>query len=354
MKRTKLYDEHINLGAKMVPFANYEMPIQYSSVKDEIYAVRKSCGVFDVSHMGEFFIEGRDTIEAIDYILPNDFNQLPVGKAMYSPLLDEQGLIIDDLIVYKLSDSKALVCVNAANIQKDFDWISSQVKRFDVQLKDQSDLYSLLAVQGPESVSKLGSIFKNDLNLSSVPTYGVIEAENGIIIARTGYTGEDGFEIFGDHQSIKEIWIKLIESGVKPCGLASRDTLRLEACYPLYGQELNQTLNPFECGLKWTVKMNKESFVGKNALEKPNSKYKLVKFYLEKGIPRTHSKILSSNDESLGEVTSGTFSPIFNKGIGMGLIKNDCINANGDLLIEIRGKKYPATLIKRNFLTLDI
>ncbi len=351
MKRTKLYEEHISLGAKMVPFANYDMPIQYSSVKEEIFAVRKSCGVFDVSHMGEFFIEGAETEKAIDYLLPNDFSSLDVGKAMYSPLLDLDGHIIDDLIAYKLSSSKSLICVNAANIEKDFQWISSQLKDFNISLSDQSGDYSLLAIQGPDSLKKLNEIFDNSINLSSISTYGVMESVKNLIFARTGYTGEDGFEIFGPHEEIKTIWRQLIKNNVKPCGLASRDTLRLEACYPLYGQELNQNLNPLECGLKWTIKMHKSEFIGKNALEKAAVDYKLIKFFLEKGIPRAKSKILSPSGESIGEVTSGTFSPVFNKGIGMGLIKKDNISEEGDLLIEIRGKKYPATKVTKNFLT---
>ncbi len=348
MKKTFLYEDHKELGAKMVPFAGFSMPIQYNSVKQEILSVREFAGMFDVSHMGEFFVQGKQTSQFIDYILPNNYKDLPVGKALYSPILNSEGKILDDLIAYKLSDERALICVNAANIEKDFDWISSKAQNFNVEILNESEKYSLIAVQGP----KASDILSEELALpgiESLPTYGVLESGD-LIIARTGYTGEDGYEVFGSHQKIKKIWLNLIKSKVSPCGLAARDTLRLEACYPLYGQELSEELTPFDCGLKWTVKMEKDDFLGKESLSKVKSTKKLIRFYLENGIPRAGLKIFDREDNEVGHVTSGTFSPSFKKGIAMGLIKSEKKFEEGDLLIDIRGKKYPAIKQKKNFI----
>lgn len=348
MKKTSLYESHLELGAKIVPFAGFSMPIQYNSVKEEILSVRKSVGMFDVSHMGEFFISGEDTTKFINYLLPNDYEALPVGKAIYSPLLDDNGKIIDDLIAYKLGESRALICVNAANIQKDFDWIESQSKSFNVDFVDESENYSLIAIQGPEAKNALSKAL-NLPGLIDLNTYAVAETDD-LIVARTGYTGEDGFEVFATHNKIERLWRSLLENNVTPCGLAARDTLRLEACYPLYGQELSQELSPFECGLKWTVKMDKDDFIGKKALEGSTPTMKLFKFQLEKGIPRSGLKIYDSSENEIGNVTSGTFSPTLGKGIAMGLIKSEKKFDDGDLLIDIRGKKYPAIREKKNFI----
>jgi aminomethyltransferase len=348
MKLTSLNEIHIELGAKMVPFAGFSMPIQYTSVKEEILSVRKSAGMFDVSHMGEFFVEGGQVNDFIDYLLPNNFKTLSVGKALYSPLLNDDGKIIDDLIAYKLSDQRALICVNAANIKKDYEWISSKTNNFDIKLTNESQDYSLIAVQGPKAVSILKSALELP-SLENLSTYGVLEFK-GSIIARTGYTGEDGFEVFGNHETIKNLWKSLIEKGVTPCGLAARDTLRLEACYPLYGQELSEKITPLDCGLKWTVKLGKQDFIGHKALQNYKPNYKLIKFSLEKGIPRAGLKIFDPENNEVGQVTSGTFSPIIGKGIAMGLIKNEKIFKDGDLLIDIRGKKYPAVKENKNFI----
>ena len=348
MNKTALYDEHVKLSAKMVPFAGFQMPIQYESVKEEIVAVRNSCGMFDVSHMGEFLLTGKDAVKAVDYLISNNFLSSPVGKAVYSPMLNHNGGIIDDLIAYKLSSDKVMVCVNAANITKDYDWISKNLVNFDVKIEDKSSDYSLIAVQGPESIKAMTNLgFPEAVNV--LPTYGVIENDS-LIIARTGYTGEDGFEIFGPHEKIVSTWSSLLNSGVKPCGLASRDTLRLEACYPLYGNELNEELSPLDCGLKWTVKMNSSDFIGKEALSKIQPEFKLLKLAVDKGIPRQGAKILTANGEIIGHITSGSFSPTIQKGISMGIIRNLNKVAEGDLLIEIRSKKYPAAKINKNFL----
>ena len=247
--KTHLYDEHVKLGAKIVPFAGWDMPVQYTSVKDEVQAVRQSVGVFDVSHMGEFFVEGPDAELFVDHLVTNDILNAPSGKAIYSPLCRHNGTVIDDLIVYKLSPGRVLVCVNASNIDKDFSWFKENHKNFNCRLENRSGDFSLLAIQGPKSFETLRTLVNE---LPDIDYYSVIESSlenNPIIIARTGYTGEDGFEVFGSHQSIISLWKKLKEQNVTPCGLAARDVLRLEVCYPLYGHELNDELTPYDASL---------------------------------------------------------------------------------------------------------
>ena len=350
MKKTSLYENHVELGAKIVPYAGFNMPVQYKSVKEEILSVRNKCGVFDVSHMGEFLIEGTDASKAMDYMIPNDFINLPVGKAIYSPLLNEEGGILDDLIAYKLSENKVLVCVNAANIEKDYAWFEKNLEPFNISLKNESDNFSLIALQGPQSEIHLKKLsFIKDL--SPMKNYEVINHE-GLIIAKTGYTGELGFEIFGDHKTITKIWDELNENEVTPCGLAARDTLRLEVCYPLYGQELNEQVGPLESNLGWTIKLEKKGdFIGKESLKKATKNTKLIKLKMNKGIPRQGSKIIQlKNNEEIGEVTSGTYSPTVGCGIAMARVKNSYKIQDGDLLIEIRSKQYPAEVVKKNFL----
>jgi aminomethyltransferase len=349
--KTHLYDEHVKLGAKIVPFAGWDMPVQYTSVKDEVLAVRNSVGVFDVSHMGEFFVEGDDAEEFVDQLVTNDIKGAPTGKAIYSPLCRENGTIIDDLIVYKLSPGRVLICVNASNIDKDFSWIKSKHQGFKCLLTNRSDEFSLLALQGPKSYEILKPLLNE---LPEMEYYSVYEsAFEGlpVIIARTGYTGEDGFEIFGSHETIKSLWQKFISLGVTPCGLASRDVLRLEVGYPLYGHELNDEVNPYDAGLGWTVKGQKTKFVGKDSLATKPAKYKLVKLILDKGIPREGYPVLNSNNEAIGVVTSGTMSVILNKGIAMARIQIDKAPSDEVFLVDIRQKPYLAQLTKKPFVT---
>lgn len=351
MKKTILHDFHIEkLNAKMAPFAGYNMPLQYTSAKQEIAAVRQEAGIFDVSHMGEFFINGEDTVKFINYVITNDYEKLPIGKAIYSPICNEKGVILDDLIVYKLSDKSALVCVNAANIDKDWSWFSQNADRFNVDLKNRSDEYSLIALQGPESEKILVELFSNHAEaLRDLPYYGVSNAlVDEIIFARTGYTGEDGFEIFCKNEKVTTIWKKLLELGAKPCGLASRDTLRLEVCYPLYGKELDELHTPKESSLGWTLKKNDVDFIGKEQIFCKEVESKIIKLSLEKLIPREGYKVLAGEEE-VGFITSGTFSPTISRGIAMARIKNIKNLQEEDLLIEIRGKKYSAIYHKSAF-----
>lgn len=349
--KTHLYDEHLKLGAKIVPFAGWDMPVQYSSVKEEVLAVRQSVGVFDVSHMGEFFIEGKDAEAFVDHLLTNDILNAPFGKAIYSPLCRENGTVIDDLIVYKLRPGHILICVNASNIEKDFNWIKSKHQGYSCTLTNASDKFSLIALQGPKSYEVLKPLITELPDIEYYSVYESFHKDSPVIIARTGYTGEDGFEVFGSHETIKSLWQKLMELKVTPCGLAARDVLRLEVCYPLYGHELNDDVNPFDAGLGWTVKLSKSSFIGKEALMTKKSNYKLVKLTLDKGIPREGYPVLNSQNETIGTVTSGTMSVALNKGVALARIENAKYPSDEQFIIDIRQKPYPSQLTKKPFVT---
>ena len=349
--KTHLYDEHVKLGAKIVPFAGWDMPVQYTSVKDEVLAVRQNVGVFDVSHMGEFFVEGPDAEKFVDEILTNDILNAPTGKAIYSPLCRENGTVIDDLIVYKLKPGRVLICVNASNIEKDFNWIKSKHEGYDCSLTNCSDVYSLLALQGPNAYQTLKPLLTE---LPEIEYYSVFESAfegHPVTVARTGYTGEDGFEIFAGHVTIKSLWQKLMSLKVVPCGLAARDVLRLEVCYPLYGHELSDELTPYDAGLGWTVKASKTKFIGKEALAPKPAKYKTVKLMLDKGIPREGYPVLNTKNETIGVVTSGTMSVVLNKGIALARIEIAKAPSDEVFFIDIRQKPYPAQLTKKPFVT---
>lgn len=350
--KTSLHEEHLALNAKMAPFAGYDMPLQYTSVKEEVLAVRNNVGVFDVSHMGEFFVEGPDAIKFVDFIITNDFKNAEMLKAVYSPLCREDGTVIDDLIAYKLKEDKILICVNAANIEKDWNWISSKVSNFNCKLTNHSNDYSLLAVQGP----KTEELFKNLelISAAEFPYYSIAESNykgQPVILARTGYTGEDGFEVFGSHSTIKTLWKDLLAKGVAPCGLAARDVLRLEVCYPLYGHELNDEITPLDAALSWTVKLNKESFIGKTTLVDYKAKYQLVKLSLERGIPREGYLVVNAQNETVGKVTSGTMSVVTGKGIAFALIEKAKAPADKKYFINIRNTNYEANLHTKPFVT---
>ncbi len=348
VQETSLINAHKKLNAKIVPFAGFNMPIQYSSVKSETIAVRKDAGLFDVSHMGEFFVEGSEAVKFVDYIITNDFFNAHVGKAVYSPICRENGTIIDDLICYKLSHEKVLLCVNASNIDKDWKWINAQSKSFDCKIENNSDQISLIAIQGPNSANYLTKINLLDTQTESTFEYYSVKEHNDFIIARTGYTGEDGFEIFGNHELIQETWNKLIDLEITPCGLAARDVLRLEVGYPLYGNELHDKVTPYESGLKWCVKKDKEKFLGKDSLINKEPSLRLVKLSLEKGIPRKGYSVFDNNDKKIGTITSGTMSVTLGAGIAMAHITKEH-PLKDDYYIEIRNKKYFATRHSKPF-----
>lgn len=349
--KTFLYDEHVKLGAKIVPFAGWDMPVQYTSVKDEVLAVRNNVGVFDVSHMGEFFVEGPDAEAFVDQLVTNDIQGAPTGKAIYSPLCRENGTVIDDLIVYKLNPGRVMICVNASNIDKDFNWIKSKHVGFQCVLSNRSNDYSLLALQGPKAFETLRPLLGDLPNIEYYSVHETSFESQSVIVARTGYTGEDGFEIFGGHETIRNLWQKLMTLKVVPCGLASRDVLRLEVCYPLYGHELTDEVGPYDAGLAWTVKASKTKFIGKETLTTKPAKYKLVKLILDKGIPREGYPVLNAQNEVIGQVTSGTMSVVLNKGIALARIQIDKAPADEVFFIDIRQKAYPAQLTKKPFVT---
>ena len=346
MKVTALHPKHLQLKARMTPFAGFEMPIQYTSVKEEVLAVRRGAGIFDVSHMGEFFVEGKDATPFVDFLLCNDFAKVPQHRALYSPLCRENGTVIDDLIAYKLSSERVLLCVNACNIQKDWDWISSHKGDFSVALSNVSEQTSLVALQGPDSeelLKKCGVLEAGQ----EIPYYGIFEVSPSTILSRTGYTGEDGFEIFADHQTVQRLWGELVGAGALPCGLAARDVLRLEVAYPLYGQELTDDITPLDAGLKWTVRLDGGDFVGKKALSEYSPHYRQVKLVLPKGIPREHYPILDGGGNAIGVVTSGTLSVVLGQGIALGRVKRGLTPK--EFCVEIRGRPYRAEHIKKPF-----
>lgn len=350
MNKTSLHADHLAQGAKMGPFAGFDMPLQYSGVKQEVLAVRNSVGMFDVSHMGEFWAKGPDAVKFVDQLITNDFANAPVGKAVYSPLCRDNGTVIDDLIAYKLAEDNVLICVNASNIEKDWNWMQAKTSGMKLDFTNHSDDTSLIAVQGPKSAETLKELGIN----VDLATYGVAKSASSlgeIILARTGYTGEDGFEIFCTHEQAPKIWRALNSLGVAPCGLAARDVLRLEACYPLYGHELSDEWTPLDAGLKWTVKDSKPNFIGKDALTSYQPRFKLMKLVLERGIPRDGYSVKNLDNEIIGKVTSGTMSVVLGKGVALALIESNKAPKFGESVnVAIRNQDYTALVVKDAFL----
>ncbi len=357
MKKIALNDIHHSLNAKMVPFAGFDMPVSYEGVNIEHETVRKNVGVFDVSHMGEFLISGEHALELIQKISSNDASKLIDGKAQYSCMPNEDGGIVDDLIIYRINEEKYILVVNASNIEKDWNWIA-QHNTMDATMKDLSDEFSLLAIQGPKAAEAMQSL--TDVNLKELKFYTFEVAEfagvKNVIISATGYTGSGGFEIYFKNEDAENIWNKVFEAGadfgIKPIGLAARDTLRLEMGYCLYGNDIDDTTSPIEAGLGWITKFTKD-FVNAEALAKQKEegpKRKLIAFELdERGIPRQGYDIVDAEGNVIGKVTSGTMSPSLDKGIGMGYIPTEMAKANDKIYIQIRKKAVPATLVKLPF-----
>jgi aminomethyltransferase len=358
MKKTKLYDLHIKNGAKIVEFAGYQMPIQYSSIIAEHKAVRSSVGVFDVSHMGEVFISGEKALEFVQEITVNDASKLNDGRVQYSAMCYDDGGIVDDLLVYRISKNEFMLVINASNIEKDLNWMKENNK-LNVEIDNQSDNYSLLAIQGPDSKKTLQKICDRDLDLEYYHFFTAKIAGVEMIISRTGYTGELGFEIYfkGDEKTAGEIWDKLFEAGeefnIKPIGLAARDSLRLEMGFCLYGNDIDKTTNPLEAGLGWITKLKKEIFIGKDALLKIKEaglKRKLVPISTsEKVFPR-HGYELSVNGKKIGTVTSGTVSPILDKAISLGYVDIDYAHEGTTVNFMVRGKEIPANVVTLPFI----
>ncbi len=357
MKKTALTSKHIELGAKMVEFAGYYMPVQYSGVNDEHETVRNHVGIFDVSHMGEFLITGEHALELIQKVSSNDASKLVPGKAQYSCLPNDKGGIVDDLIIYMIEDNKYLLVVNASNIEKDWEWISSH-NTMNAEMRNISYNFSLMAIQGPKAVEAMQSL--TSVNLADINFYNFVVGDfagiEHVIISATGYTGSGGFEIYCKNEEAEQIWDKVLEAGadfgIKPIGLAARDTLRLEMGYCLYGNDIDDTTSPLEAGLGWITKFTKD-FINSEALKAQKEagvSKKLVAFELtERGIPRHDYEIADSNGNVVGKVTSGTMSPSMKKGIGLGYVPKDMSAVDTDINIMVRNKPVAAKIVKLPF-----
>lgn len=348
-KRTCLYDKHVALGALISPFGGFDMPIQYSNITDEHQAVRQHCGVFDVSHMGEVLVSGKDAERYVNHIFTNNVEGLAVGKILYGMMCYEDGGVVDDLLVYKMADDRFFLVINAANIDKDWAWIQLQAEGFNVAIDNQSDHYGQLAVQGPEAER----IMEETLNLPySELTFYTFKTMGDVIVSRTGYTGEDGFEIYATPDYINQCWDKLMAAGVTPCGLGCRDTLRFEVGLPLYGDELSAEITPVMAGLGMFVKLDKEEFVGRDALAKQKAEgtaKKLVGIELQdKAIPR-HGYTVMKDGQPIGTVTTGYHTISTDKSVCMALIDSQYAPLGTELEVQIRKKVFPGTVVKKRF-----
>src|SRR5438876_955359 len=354
MRRTPLYEKHAELGAKMVPFAGYEMPIQYEGIVAEHRAVRGKAGLFDLSHMGEFFFKGRGAGATLDRLVSSDIAGLAVGQARYGLLTNERGTIVDDVIVYRVSEGEYMMVVNAANIAKDRAHVLARLGE-DVALDDRSFGTALVAIQGPRAVDILGS--KTDADVRSLPSFGVTQgrvAGTRATLARTGYTGEDGFEVFVANADAAKVWDALLdagrEAGIKPIGLGARDTLRLEARFSLYGNDIDETTDPIEAGLGWTTKLDKP-FVGRDAIlaaKERGPKRRIVGLEVTGGVAR-HGHEVMKDGKPVGVVTSGTFGPTVQKNIALAYGPVQPAKGGTALGVRIRGKDVPATVVKTPF-----
>ncbi len=349
-KKTCLYDKHVALGALISPFGGFDMPIQYSNIVDEHQAVRQHCGVFDVSHMGEVLVSGKDAERYVNHIFTNDVRGIPNGKILYGMMCYEDGGVVDDLLVYKVEDNRFFLVINASNIDKDWAWIQQQSKGYDVVLEHQSDLYGELAIQGPEAEQVMEEVLGIPCKELTFYTFKTI---NDMIVSRTGYTGEDGFEIYAKPTQINAYWDKLIAAGIKPCGLGCRDTLRFEVGLPLYGDELSEAITPIMAGLGIFVKLDKEEFIGKEALAKQKTEgpqKKLVGIELhDKAIPRHGYTVLNKDGEPIGEVTTGYHTISTDKSVCMALIETAYASLDTEVQIQIRKKTFPGTVCKKRF-----
>lgn len=357
MKNTALTHIHEQLGAKMVPFAGYNMPVSYEGVNAEHETVRNGVGVFDVSHMGEFLITGPNALDLIQKVCSNDASKIVDGQAQYSCLPNETGGIVDDLIVYKIADEKYLLVVNASNIEKDWEWISKH-NTMGAEMRNLSEDYSLLAIQGPKAIEAMQSLTSEDLGAIKFYHFKIADFAGieHVIISATGYTGSGGFEIYCKNSEVEQVWNKVFEAGksfgIKPIGLAARDTLRLEMGFCLYGNDINDTTSPLEAGLGWITKFTKD-FINSENLKKQKEegvKRKLIGFELnERGIPRHDYEIVDKDGKNIGIVTSGTMAPSLNKGIGLGYVTIENSNPGTEIFIQIRNKPVAATVVKTPF-----
>ncbi len=356
MKQTCLHDRHVALGALMSPFGGFDMPIQYAGIVEEHNAVRQHVGVFDVSHMGEVLVTGPEAEKFINYIFTNDLTGAPDGKIYYGMMLHPNGGVVDDLLVYKRNDHEFFMVPNAANIEKDVAWIREVAKNFDVHVNHMSHLYGELAVQGPEAEKTLLDVLGIDARDLEFYTFKDIQLDGeDVIVSRTGYTGEDGFEIYASHTLTQKLWDKLMAAGVQPCGLGCRDTLRFEAGLPLYGDELTDEITPIEAGFGMFVKLDKPDFVGREACAKQKAEgtaRKLVGLELQgQGIPRHGYEVLNQDDQVVGEITTGYHSITLDKNLAFALVETPYSKLGTELKVRIRRKTFPAVVVKKRFYT---
>lgn len=357
MKKTALFDKHREMGARMVPFAGYEMPVQYSGLVDEHLNVRNSLGIFDVSHMGEFILKGPHALNLIQKVTSNDASKLTDGKVQYSCLPNNTGGIVDDLLVYRIDSETYMLVVNASNIEKDWSWIKSQ-DEWGVEMEDISEKTSLVAVQGPKAVDALQPL--TDMNLAEMQYYtfkkGTFAGKENVLVSATGYTGAGGFEIYVRNEDAAEVWDSIMAAGksfgIKPAGLGARDTLRLEMGFCLYGNDINDETSPISAGLGWITKFTKD-FTNREALEeqkKSGTSRKLAGFeMIDRGIPRHDYEITDGSGKIIGVVTSGTQSPSLGKAIGMGYIDKEFTSPGSTIYIKIRDKEIKAEVVKLPF-----
>ena len=353
-KRTCLYDKHVALGALISPFGGFDMPIQYSSIIDEHNAVRQACGVFDVSHMGEVRVKGTDAERFVNHIFTNDITDAPIGKIFYGMMCYPNGGTVDDLLVYKMGEKDFFLVINAANIDKDVEWMQQHLEGYEVDFEHQSDYYGQIAVQGPEAetvVEEVLGLACKELSFYTVKT--IDTAGETVIVSRTGYTGEDGFEIYGSHDFIRQCWDKLIESGrCKPCGLGCRDTLRFEVGLPLYGDELSADISPVMAGLSMFCKFEKPEFIGRDALLKQKTEgvaRRVIGIELEgRAVPR-HGYPVLAEGQQVGEVTTGYNSISTGKSVCMALVETAHAKLGTPLEIQIRKKTFPGIVVKKRF-----
>ena len=350
MKQTCLYEKHVALGALMSPFGGFDMPIQYAGITPEHMAVREKVGVFDVSHMGEVTVKGKDAERYVQHIFTNNIVDAPVGKIYYGMMCYENGGTVDDLLVYKMGENDFFLVINAANIDKDWAWMQENAKGFDINLQNRSDYYGQIAVQGPDAEKTVEEVLGlpcKELVFYTVKTIG------DVIVSRTGYTGEDGFEIYASHEYIQECWDKLIAAGVQPCGLGCRDTLRFEVGLPLYGDELSADITPIMAGLGIFVKLDKPEFIGKDALAKQKAEgpaQKILGIELaDKAIPRHGYPVLNAEGETIGEVTTGYHTLSTDKSVCMALINTQYAKLDTEVQIQIRKKVFPGKVVKKQF-----
>lgn len=355
-KTTCLHDLHLALNAKMSPFAGFDMPIEYKGIVEEHNAVREGVGVFDVSHMGEVYVEGTDARRFVNHIFTNDVTKIGDGEILYGMMLYPNGGVVDDLLVYRLAENEYFLVINAGNIAKDLAWIQDAAKGYDVQINDLSDYYGELAVQGPAAEKTLSDVLGIDASDLTFYTFkGIEKDDEKMIVSRTGYTGEDGFEVYASHEATRRFWQKLMDAGVQPCGLGCRDTLRFEAGLPLYGDELTAEITPVEAGLSMFCKLDKDEFIGKDVVARQKAEgvdRKSVGLEIEgPAIARHGYDVLDEDGTVIGTVTTGYRSITLNRNLAMALVNIGKSKLGTPVSVRVRRKTFPATVVKKRFYT---